>query len=138
MIIVDRIPNLPGEDWRQIEGYDGKYLVSNMGRIKSLKVTNARILKTFVNNKGYERVCLCRFGQPQYFLVSRIVAEAFCPNDDPEENDTVDHIDGNTLNNCASNLRWLSQAENTRAFFERNDNNYGYNRPTVSTDEINR
>lgn len=122
---MDRIKDLPGEEWRPIEGYGGKYLCSNMGRIKSLKYTDARILKTFINNKGYERVCLCRFGQPRYWLVSRLVAQTFCPNPDPETCTTVDHIDGDTFNNRASNLRWMSQGDNTRAYFEREEQNNG-------------
>ena len=122
---MDTIKDLPGEEWRQVEGYN-KYLVSHKGRIKSLKHTSARLLKTFVNNKGYERVCLCDKGQPRYFLVHRLVAAAFCPNDDPQHKNTIDHIDGNTLNNCADNLRWMSQGDNTRAYFERR-NHDGYN-----------
>ena len=119
---MDRIKDLPGEEWRQIEGYTG-YLCSNMGRIKSLKHTDARIMKTFINNKGYERVCLCRGGKPRYWLVSRIIAAAFCPNPDPETCTTVDHIDGNTLNNRADNLQFLSQGDNARAYFERRGTN---------------
>ena len=105
-----------------IQGYKG-YLVSNLGRIKSLKHLKARILHTFINNKGYERVCLSQGGEPHYYLVSRIVATAFCPNPDPETCTTVDHIDADTRNNRASNLRWMSQGDNTRAYFERNDDN---------------
>lgn len=59
---MDRIKNLPGEEWREIAGYDGKYLVSNQGRIKSLKHTEARILRDFINNKGYPRVALSKNG----------------------------------------------------------------------------
>ena len=50
---MDRIKDLPNEEWRQVEGYKGKYLVSNMGRIKSLKHTSAKLLTAFVNNKVY-------------------------------------------------------------------------------------
>lgn len=71
---MDRIPDLPGEAWRPIEGYNGKYLVSNLGRIKSLKHANARLLTPFMNNKGYDRVCLSQFGKARHFLVSRLVA----------------------------------------------------------------
>ena len=71
---MDRIPDLPGEEWRPIEGYGGKYLCSNMGRIKSLKHAEARLLTPFMNNKGYDRVCLSRFGKARHFLVSRLVA----------------------------------------------------------------
>ena len=62
VITIDKIPNLPDEEWRSIEGYDGKYLISNCGRVKSLKHYDARLLKAFANNKGYLRVCLCRDG----------------------------------------------------------------------------
>ena len=74
MIVIDTIPDLPNEEWRVIEGYGGKYPISNMGRTKSLKQSEARLLTPFVNNKGYERVCLCRKGKGRHFLVSRLVA----------------------------------------------------------------
>lgn len=105
---MDKIPGLPNEEWRPVAGYGGKYLVSNMGRIKSLKHASARLLTAFANNKGYYRVCLCKDGVGRHFLVSRLVAAAFCPNDDPTGYMTVDHIDGDKSNNCASNLRFLS------------------------------
>ena len=62
VITLDRIKDLPDEEWREIKGYGGKYLVSNMGRIKSLKYPKARILTAFPNNKGYPRVALCQNG----------------------------------------------------------------------------
>ncbi len=80
---LDRIPDLPDEEWKIIDGYKGKYLVSNMGRIKSLKHTMAKLLTAFANNKGYYRVCLSNNGEAKHFLVSRLVAMAFCENDDP-------------------------------------------------------
>ena len=104
MIVIDNIPDLPNEEWRAIKGYKGKYLVSNMGRIKSLKHTTARLLTAFENNKGYMRVCLCQNGQGRHFLVSRLVAGEFCENDDPKEKTTIDHINHNTKDNRAINL----------------------------------
>ena len=74
MIIIDNIKDLPGEEWRPIEGYNGKYLVSSYGRIKSLKRPTARLLTPFMNNKGYDRVCLSNCGEAHHFLVSRLVA----------------------------------------------------------------
>ncbi len=109
--IIDKIPDLPNEEWRPIEGYNG-YLVSNMGRIKSFKRYDARLLTAFENNKGYMRVCLSKDGEGRHFLVSRLVAAAFCENDDPEHKNTIDHIDGNKKNNAADNLAWLSLKEN--------------------------
>lgn len=59
---MDNIENLPGEEWREIEGYKGKYLVSSLGRVKSLKRREAKLLTAFTNNKGYPRVALCQNG----------------------------------------------------------------------------
>ena len=61
-ITIDKIIDLPNEEWREVKGYGGKYLVSNMGRIKSLKHYDARLLTAFVNNKGYPRVALSNEG----------------------------------------------------------------------------
>ena len=90
------------------------YLISSCGRIKSLKHLKPRILKAFANNRGYPRVALSRNGVSRHFLVSRLVAEAFCPNPDPENATTVDHIDHDTSNNNAENLRWLPLHDNAR------------------------
>ena len=62
VFIIDKIKDLPNEEWRIVNGYSGKYLVSNMGRIKSLKHRNAKLLTEFPNNKGYPRVALCKEG----------------------------------------------------------------------------
>ena len=119
VFIIKNIKDLPNEEWREIKGYSGKYLVSNKGRIKSLKHRKAKLLTAFANNKGYPRVALCKDGQSKYLLVSRLVAEAFCDNSDTENANTVDHIDGDTLNNCADNLRWLSFADNMKEYSKR-------------------
>lgn len=58
----NNIQTLPGEEWREIQGYNGKYLVSNLGRIASLKNRKERLLTAFPNNKGYYRVALCQDG----------------------------------------------------------------------------
>ena len=62
VFIIKNIKDLPNEEWREINGYSGKYLVSNMGRIKSLKHRMAKLLTAFPNNKGYPRVALCKDG----------------------------------------------------------------------------
>lgn len=114
MKTIDTITDLPNEEWREIQGYEGKYLVSNKARIKSLKQTRERILTAFPNNKGYLRVCLCKNGKGRYFLLSRLVAKAFCENSRPETAIVVDHIDGDITNNHADNLQWLTLSENAK------------------------
>lgn len=89
------------EEWRDIEGYEGLYKVSSLGRIMSvgrafrtgkngtrLCVLPDSIKKTVVNNKGYLRVSLNKDGKLRSFLVHRLVAQAFIPNPDnlPEIN----------------------------------------------------
>ena len=56
-------------------------------------------------------------------MVSRLVAAAFCENDDPQNKTTIDHIDGNKKNNKAENLSWCSLKENVWKEWHKNDNN---------------
>lgn len=64
------------------------------------------------NHAQYYVVNLCKGGKPYHKQVHRLVAEAFIPN--PENFDTVDHIDCNGLNNCVINLRWMSREDNNK------------------------
>ena len=82
------------------------YFVSNRGRVKTYLGYYPKI---GVNKStGYCRVVLNGKG----FKLHRLLAQAFIPN--PENKPEVDHIDGNPLNNCLSNLRWCTHAENMR------------------------
>lgn len=108
------------EKWKSIQGYEGQYDVSNLGKVKSVrrKALNGngyqkkkdRLLKPHINKGGYATVALCKDGKPKVFLVHRLVAIAFIPN--PEGKPIVDHIDTNPLNNAVDNLRWCTQKEN--------------------------
>jgi len=97
------------EYWKQIEGYP-HLLISRAGKVWT--TTYNRELHPHLTNRGYLRVNLSKDKTVKRASVHRLVAEAFIPN--PDNLPTVDHIDGNKLNNCVENLQWLSQSDNCR------------------------
>lgn len=111
----DTIPDLPDEEWRDVIGFEGYYKVSNLGRVKGLmrKIGRNRfVMPKLITPVGYryKSVCLYRDNVLSNKLVHRLVAEAFVPN--PNNLPEVDHKDTNALNNCASNLEWVTASDN--------------------------
>lgn len=99
------------EIWKNIEQYPG-YQVSNLGQIKSFKQSKeGKILKP-KKSSGYLGVDFRKDGKTCYGLVHRIVLSTFAPVEG-WENLTVNHIDGDCLNNRLENLEWMTQSENT-------------------------
>ena len=96
--------DLDGEEWKEIKGFNGRYYISNKGRVKSNFGGKERIKKLCYNSSGYQRVALSINGERYRPLVHRLVAEYFVPNDDPLRKTTVDHIDGNKNRNIPENL----------------------------------
>ena len=115
------------EIWVDIQGYEGKYQVSNFGNVRSAdrlyKQANSKvdeykhfykrkILTPFYNKWGYKRVGLSKNGKVKFYTIHKLVAEAFLKNNNNYP--CVNHIDGNKENNNVNNLEWCSYSHNNR------------------------
>lgn len=105
------------EIFKDIQGYEGLYKISNMGRVKTLskKFPNIIFLKSTKNNR-YPNVSLSKNNKSSSKLISRLVAQTFIPN--PNNFETVNHKDKNKNNNRVNNLEWLSIKDNIRYSIE--------------------
>jgi hypothetical protein len=111
------------EEWKDIEGYENLYQVSNLGRVKSLeryeesnsfigvRRRGERILKPIIKPSGYLQVALSKNSKAKTFTVHRLVAQAFIPN--PENKPCIDHVNTNPSDNRLENLRWCTHKENS-------------------------
>lgn len=95
------------EIWKDIEGYEGLYQISNLGRVWSVRKEIYR-KPCIVSN--YYGVSLTKDGHYDTFSIHRLVAEAFIPN--PLNLPQVNHIDEDKLNNRADNLEWCTAKYN--------------------------
>ncbi len=111
------------EIWKDIVGYEGKYQVSNKGRVRSLPVKSntkyfsGRVLALFPDATGYMAVSLSR----KSHKVHRLVAIAFIDN--PNNYTCVNHKDEDKTNNNVENLEWCTHKYN---------NNYGTRNKRIS------
>lgn len=114
------------EEWRDIEGYEGYYQVSSLGRIRSLdrlidfwnrwlgekvkRIRKGRVMKPGSNPNGYKIATLNKEAKIKYYSVHRLVANAFIENIDnlPQ----INHKDCDKTNNCVNNLEWCTPSEN--------------------------
>jgi hypothetical protein len=96
------------EEYRKIKNYEN-YEISNFGNIRNSKTSI--ILKQKLKKNGYYEICLCKDNKKKSFIVHRLVAFAFIPNDDNSKPE-IDHIDRNKINNHTTNLRWVNRSEN--------------------------
>ena len=101
------------EIWRNIKDYEWLYQVSNLGRIRSIKNGDNRVIEGSISEYGYRNVRLCKHSIKRAFRVGRLVAFAF-----PEicgeyfEGAQVNHKNENKLDNRAQNLEWCTQEYN--------------------------
>jgi hypothetical protein len=101
---------------------DGKYAISNYGRVYSF-ITNIFMkvqIKKYGKNKGYCSYWLNK----KYFSAHRLVAEYFIPNLNPKEFTEVNHLDSNRENNKWSNLEWCNRNINVKHSILSNEDNY--------------
>lgn len=97
------------EIWKDCKGYEGRYQISNMGRIWS--IVSQRYLKGNIDTDGYIDVKLtAKNGKVKKERVHRLVALAFLPN--PTGLPMVNHKDENKQNNCVDNLEWCDNKYN--------------------------
>lgn len=107
------------EEWKPCVGYEGRYEVSNIGRVKSL-VTN-QLLKPATDKLGRKQVALSLNSKVKATRIHRLVAKAFISNH--ENKPQVNHIDNNPSNNCVENLEWCTAKENTQHMLKQNRQN---------------
>ena len=115
------------EIWKDIEGYEGLYQVSNLGRVRSLDqertkphprntsmvmhyTQKGKVLKPKSDGVGYWQVCLWKDKKSKTIRVHRLVAEAFIPN--PDNLPEVNHIDEDKTNPIVTNLEWVTKSGN--------------------------
>lgn len=106
------------ETWKEIEGYGGRYQISNYGRLWN--VATQSMMKPQLKKTGYLQVNLMK---PNKKMVServhRLVALYFCEK--PDGCNVVNHIDSNKTNNNAENLEWTTVSGNTKHCYEHNE-----------------
>ena len=102
---------LANEQWRDIDGYDGVYQVSDLGRVRSHKSGEWRVMSARKIGSGYLGVKLCKDNKIKNVYIHRLVADAFIKNDD-ETKTIINHIDECKQNNRLWNLEWCDYRYN--------------------------
>jgi hypothetical protein len=135
-IIINLFKGNDEEQWRPVVGFPD-YMVSDQGRVKSLKFNREKILKQRIGTNGYPQVVLYKEGKFYRKEVHRLVAEAFLGI--PEDKLEVNHRNGVKTDNSLENLEWLSHAENIRHADEiglRNIKGEKHPRAKLTTEEV--
>ena len=112
---------MENEIWKQINGYEGLYEVSNLGNVRSVErrvwsrgfyiTLKGKPKKQVIDKRGYCIVFLSKDGKEKTHRVHRLVANAFIQN--PYNKPEIDHINTNKQDNRADNLKWVTPKENS-------------------------
>lgn len=113
------------EIWKDIDGFEGLYQISSLGRIKSLarevpfggkyRKVEEVVLKRHFSRTGYEKAALGYGGKKIHTSVHRLVAKHFIPN--PDNKPQVNHKNGIKSDNRVENLEWVTNSENIKHSF---------------------
>jgi hypothetical protein len=116
------------EVWKEIEGYEGIYQISESGKVKSLEryvdgrwgpiLIKEKILSPITAGKRYKMVGLSKNSKTKFVNIHRLLAQTFINN--PNNKLQVNHIDGNKMNNDLLNLEWVTPKENIRHAWDNN------------------
>lgn len=108
------------EKWKSIEGYEGLYEISTMGRVKSMerkvkngngyRIVRERILKPHKHNNGYLQLLIHKEGTIKKYYIHRLVAEAFISN--PLNFPEVNHLNEDKTDNRLENLEFCDKKHN--------------------------
>ena len=120
------------EIWKPLKNFPS-YNGSSEGRIMNIKTQ--RIMKTTLNEKGYEQVCLRKNNQQYTVRVHKVIAETFLGEHPGMD---VRHKDLNRTNNNANNLEWCSRSETIQSAFDRGSKTPQHRTPVrvVETSDI--
>lgn len=133
------------EVWRDIDGYDGKYQVSNKGNVRSVDKLieysdgrqikhKGKQLKPLTCKEGYLKVNLWKNNQMRKPLIHTLVAKHFL-HDYYEEGYVVNHIDFDRTNNEVENLEWVTQYDNVHHTNKAGRGSRGIDRETAKLDD---
>lgn len=125
-----REPDLEGEEWKPLVGYEEHYLASNMGRLKSTWHMKERIIGGCFDQDGYIKITLTNPDRSQStYRRARMIALTWIPN--PENKPEIDHINTDRTDDRVENLKWVTSKENKQnpqTKINRSKVDYGFNR----------
>jgi hypothetical protein len=109
-----KVKNLENEIWEDIIGYEELYLISNLGRVKSLPkfFQGEKILKPRLDRYGYPTIGLIKNKIKKTYKIHRLVTKAFIEN--PLNYPSINHKDENKENNSTDNLEWCTVGYNNK------------------------